>query len=147
MAKKKPPKGPGPAGPKDAPATKDWLAFVQLDPFPPAWRRLALGDDDLRRLELAILADPGAAPVVARTGGIRKMRFAPASWAMGKRGACRVYYAHFPEHGLVALVYAHSKAESESISAEQARVLKGLMDEVGRALDERRRGRKAERRI
>ena len=141
MARQEQPRNRPSGSPKASPSAKDWLHFVQLDPFAGAWKRLGLGDDDLRLLELAIMAYPEAAPVVAGTGGVRKMRFAPARWATGKRGACRVYYAYFPEHGIVTLVYAHSKSESETITAEQAHALKTLIDDIGRALDKRRRTR------
>src|SRR5437868_6488745 len=87
--------------------SKWWPHFVQLDPFPASWRRLALGDEELRELEWEILGAPGGAPVVAGTAGLRKIRFSPRSWRRGKSGSIRVYYALFPAHGTVLLVFAH----------------------------------------
>jgi hypothetical protein len=48
------------------------MRFIQLDGFTSDWRDLKLGDDDLRRLENAILARPEGAPVIPGTGGLRK---------------------------------------------------------------------------
>lgn len=126
--------------PRDMGDPKDWLRFVQLDPFPPSWRRLGLNDvDDLPSLEVAIMAWPERPPVVAGTGGLRKLRFSPAAWARGKRGAARVYFASFAENGLVALVYAHDKPRMDSISVAQKHVIRRLLQEIQDFLDSPRR--------
>ena len=39
------------------------------------WDRLGFDDKDLRRLELELLRDPSAYPVIKGTGGLRKIRF------------------------------------------------------------------------
>lgn len=116
--------------PRDLPAPRQWLHFVQLDPFPPAWERLGLDDDDLRALEVCIMVGPATPPIVPGTGGVRKLRFAPARWSRGKRGAARVYYAWFPASGTVALIYAHSKAEAETIAEGDKRTIKKLIEEI-----------------
>jgi hypothetical protein len=126
--------------PRDLCDPKDWLRFVQLDPFPPSWKRMGLDDvDDLAALEVAIMAWPERAPVITGTGGLRKLRFAPAAWAKGKRGAARVYYASFGSNGLVALVYAHDKPRMESISAAQKNIIRRLLQEIQEFLDSPRR--------
>lgn len=114
---------------------KEWLNFVELDPFVPAWKRLGLTDLDLRALQLLICASPDRAPVMGGTGGLRKLRFAPSSWNCGSSGAARVYYTYFPEYGLIALVYAHSKDEMEEISEGQKRQIKRTIQEIQTYLD------------
>lgn len=114
-----------------------WLWFVELDPFPPAWKRLRLGDDDLRSLQISIVLLPELAPVIRGTGGVRKLRFAPRSWNTGKSGAVRVSYAYFPSHGLVALIFAHDKSQAESIPAGQRATLRALIADIQRFLDRR----------
>jgi len=69
-----------------------WLTFIQLAPFVVAWRRLGLTDEDLSALEQLIMHRPEAGAVMQGTGGVRKLRFAPPSWHMGKSGATRVCY-------------------------------------------------------
>lgn len=121
--------------PRDLLDPKEWLNFVLLDPFPRAWKTLGLDDDDQRALEIAIMAWPDNPPVVAGTGGLRKIRFAPQEWNAGKSGAARVYYVYFPEYGLVALVYAHRKSDMEEIPEAQKQVIKSLIAEIQRYLD------------
>lgn len=69
---------------------KEWLNFVELDPFTPAWKRLGLGDEDLRALQISICSWPDHGSVMSGTGGLRKIRFAPESWKTGLSGAARV---------------------------------------------------------
>jgi hypothetical protein len=106
------------------------LWFVQVDQFVSAWKKLSLIDEDLRALEFQIIGDPTGAPVVAGTGGVRKLRFAPPRWKRGSRGSLRVYYAYFDRYGLVLLVMVHSKNTAESISAGEKGTLKKLVGEV-----------------
>lgn len=113
---------------------KRWLHFVELDPFSAAWKRLRLADDDLRSLQLAIIAAPDKGAVVAGTGGVRKIRFAPSDWSTGKSGAVRVYYAFFPGHGLVALIFAHDKSQMENIAPSEKSKLKAVVAEIDRYL-------------
>jgi len=55
-----------------------YRTFKYLAGFVREWERLGLTDEDLQELELIILADPEAAPVIAGTGGLRKLRFSPS---------------------------------------------------------------------
>lgn len=113
---------------------KRWLRFIQADPFAPAWKKLGLGDEELRQLEWEILCDPEEAPVVSGTGGLRKIRFGPRSWNRGKRGAVRVYFASFVAHGIVLLVFAHDKSVAETLPEAEKRVIKALIGRVEAAL-------------
>lgn len=115
------------------------LTFVQMDAFPPAWKRLGLDDEDLRSLELEILSEPTRPPVVAGTGGLRKLRFAPPKWRRGKSGATRVYYAHFPDHALVTLLFVHDKESMSEIPDHQRRTIRLLLEDIRRHLDATRR--------
>lgn len=114
-----------------------WLTFVHLDPFVSAWARLKLGDSALRALELDILMDPTRPPIVAGTGGLRKLRFSPDSWPTGKSGALRVLFACWPDHGIIALIYAYPKSETENISAQEKRQIKAMIEDIGRHLARR----------
>lgn len=51
--------------------------LVQLTTFTTKAQRIGLTDEDMRNIELEILADAEGWPVMKGTGGLRKMRFAP----------------------------------------------------------------------
>lgn len=50
--------------------------FVELPAFRKEWKSMGLSDNDLRRLQEKLLADPKVGKVMRETGGVRKMRFA-----------------------------------------------------------------------
>ena len=50
--------------------------FVELPIFRSRWKDMGLNDDDLKRLQEELLADPKIGAVMRGTGGARKMRFA-----------------------------------------------------------------------
>ena len=55
--------------------------------------RKLIPDAVRKEMEAAIVADPGGAPVIPGTGGLRKLRWAGSG--RGKRGGIRtVYYYH-----------------------------------------------------
>jgi len=103
---------------------EDLLHFVESTEFTSAWKSLGLDDeDDLLGLQLAVMAAPKRPPVVQGTDGLRKLRFAPRKWGVGKRGAVRVCYVYFAEFGIVYLVVAYGKNERDDLTpAERAAI-------------------------
>jgi len=77
---------------------------------------MGLDDDDLRELEISLLSNPLQGDVIPGTGGARKMRFAPASTGMGKRGGLRVCYALIPEFATVVMVTAYTKRKKGDLT-------------------------------
>jgi hypothetical protein len=57
----------------------DWKRFVEIPYFQSKWNSLGLDDDDLRALQIMLTASPERWPVIAGTGGLRKVRFARVS--------------------------------------------------------------------
>jgi hypothetical protein len=117
------------------------LRFVQFPAFVRDWQRLRLGDEALRALERNLIDSPDKAPVIARTGGLRKLRFAPPGSGKGKSGAYRVCYAYFPAYGAVALFVIFGKNERSDLSAAEARAtaeaLKAFETELRREFEQR----------
>jgi len=117
------------------------LRFVQFPMFLREWQRLRLGDEDLRALERELIDSPEKAPVIERTGGLRKLRFSPPGSGRGKSGAYRVCYAHFPAYGTIALFVVFGKNERSDLSAAEARAtanaLKAFEIELRRAFEQR----------
>jgi hypothetical protein len=106
------------------------LRFIQLETFVRAWKHLGLDDGDAQQLESLMIADPKRGVVVPGTGGMRKLRFAPASWGMGKSGGLRTIYYFVERHGTVCLVTAYDhRAKSDVTPAEKAE-MKGLVEEI-----------------
>ena len=49
--------------------------FIQTREFSKNWDKLGFRDEDLRKLELTLLENPDAFPVMQGTGGLRKLGF------------------------------------------------------------------------
>jgi hypothetical protein len=116
---------------------QDLLHFVEEDEFADDWKSLGLDDDALCALQIAIMAAPKGAPLVRGSGGLRKLRFAPAEWKTGKSGAVRVCYAYFEEHWTVLLLLAYGKGAKESLSKREVAAIKKYLRTVEAYLKER----------
>jgi hypothetical protein len=114
---------------------EDLLDFIELPAFTRRWGQLGLDDEqDLTALQLSIMANPTGAKPIKGTKAIRKMRFAPAKWQVGKSGAVRVLYVYFKEFGIVLLCLAYGKGEVANISDAVKKYLNKLVDEQEREL-------------
>jgi len=106
------------------------LTFGYLSGFISDWKRLHLGDDELRALELAIMQRPSVGQVIPGTGGLRKVRFAPPSWNRGKSGAIRVCYVLFTRYENVFMLAAYAKNEQENITAADKAIYRRLVSAI-----------------
>jgi hypothetical protein len=95
------------------------FTFIQPASFVTEWRRLGLSEDDLRSLENEIMERPDAGKMMAGTGGLRKMRFAPPSRHIGKSGAMRVGYFWLVELAQIYLLVIFPKNEKENLSVAE----------------------------
>lgn len=119
---------------------RSFLTFVELDEFIDDWKSLALNEEsDIWDLQTAIMANPTRAPVVAGTGGLRKLRFSAAKQKIGKSQAVRVCYVYFPEHALALLCAAYDHREKDNLSSEEKRGIRRYIEEIGKWLHERPR--------
>ena len=80
---------------------------------------MGLADEDLQALEQQIMRNPESGAVMAGTGGLRKIRFAPPSWHTGKSGATRVCYAIFVEAEQCYLAAIFAKNEQPNLTAAE----------------------------
>jgi len=111
------------------------LTFIELDGFSSDWADLGLNDDDLLRLQVAIMAHPKAGNVIKATGGLCKLRFSSIHLKRGKRGGFRVCYVYFEEYSIVLLVAAFSKSESADLSPSEKKEFKKLIAEISMELE------------
>ena len=110
------------------------LSFAQTPGFVADWRREDLADEDLRLLELSLMENPNAGPVMPGTNGARKMRFAPRSGHRGKSGAYRVIYVHLPSHEHVWLMMLFGKNVQANITADERKAIGAYIAEIKQSL-------------
>lgn len=108
----------------------DFANFVLFPGFEQRWKNLGLTGIDLEVLRVAIMVDPKRAPVVRGTGGLRKIRFAPPRWNVGKSGALRIGYAYSEQRSVVLLVTAFAKHEKATLSPGECKAIKCLLKEA-----------------
>ena len=105
-------------------------SFIELPLFRSKWKSLGLTDDDLRRLQEQILADPKIGDVMQGTGGVRKMQFAFEH--RGKSGSIRVIYIDFEVYEKIFLITAYPKNEKDNLTKSECneiRQLIGILEE------------------
>ena len=85
-----------------------------------------LSDEQYAELQIALMANPELGPVIAGTGGVRKLRWAAPG--RGKRGGYRViYYVRRPK-GIIWMLTMYPKNVADSIPAH---VLREVREELG----------------
>lgn len=106
--------------------------FVMTAEFDKQWKNMGLTDDDLRRIQQEILANPMIGNVMQGTGRLRKMRF--AFEGRGKSGSARVTYVDFITYGTVYLIYAYPKSEKDNLTQEERNNIKKMIDAIEKVL-------------
>ena len=105
--------------------------FVHTEPFIRCWKAMGLNiENDLRRLEEALLSNPQIGDVIEGTGGARKMRIQLE--ARGKSGGGRVIYLDVFEKEHLYLLFAYPKNVQEDLSPDQKKAIKKLVDTIKR---------------
>ena len=110
--------------------------FVELPIFRTRWKEMGLNDDDLRRLQEELLADPKVGEVMKGTGGVRKMRFAFEK--RGKSGSVRVIYVDFEVYEKIFLITAYTKNEKDNLTDSEKKEVKQLIGILEQQLGEKK---------
>ena len=100
--------------------------FIALPSFDAKWTKIGLTDDDRRKLEEALLANPKVGAVLKGTSGARKMRFAFPN--RGKSGSTRIIYVDFEVAQKLYLIHVFAKAEKDNISNAERNELKEIVE-------------------
>src|SRR5262245_33904579 len=116
---------------------EELLTFIELRSFTTSWNELRLDSDDLLDLQVTILRDPSAPPIVKGTGGLRKMRFSPSRWKRGKSGALRVGYVYFEKFKTVLLALVYAKNEQDDLDQAEKNQIKALIARIQSDLERR----------
>ena len=111
--------------------------FVELPLFRARWKDMGLNDDDLKRLQEELLADPKVGSVMRGTGGVRKMRFAFEQ--RGKSGSVRVIYVDFEIYEKIFLITAYPKNEKDNLSDSERSEIKQMIQALENQLKENER--------
>jgi hypothetical protein len=114
------------------------LSFVETRAFQSAWSACGLTLEDLYDLQTVLLLDPKAGKVIPKTGGLRKLRFAPAATGRGKSGSCRVCYVHFAAHGLVLLAAVYPKSAKADLSDDDKKRIRQAIERQEQLLNRKR---------
>ena len=103
------------------------MVFIELPPFI-AFAAEWWSDEDLRRLQNALLTHPDAGDLIRGGAGLRKLRW--SAQGRGKRGGARVIYYWYMPSERIYLIYAYAKNEREDLTPAQVRTLAELMKDI-----------------
>ena len=100
--------------------------FVELPAFA-KYRADYLDDEGFRGLQQSLLKNPEAGDVIEGAGGLRKLRHGDQLRGKGKRGGLRVIYYWWDGGRQFWLFTLYDKDEMENLSADEKKVLKGML--------------------
>jgi hypothetical protein len=83
-----------------------------------------LSDEEYAALQQHLVAQPNAGPVIAGTGGLRKIRWAVAG--KGKRGGTRVIYYHVVAQAQIRMILIYRKGIRDDLTPKEKTVLRKI---------------------
>ena len=98
------------------------IEFIETSIFTRQIKTIAT-DDELKALQIELIAQPEKGDLIQGTGGLRKIRVATGQ--QGKSGSARVIY-FLATAEVIYLVLAYAKNEKESLTAAEKADLKKL---------------------
>lgn len=108
-----------------------FISFVESPAFTSRVARMGL-EDDLRSLQLELVAKPDRGALDPQTGGLRKIRLSDAGRSKGKRGGARAHYLWLPHLNRIYLLFVYGKSEQDVLTAVQKRALKEVVQRIRR---------------
>lgn len=102
--------------------------FIYTEPFRRCWKAMGLSDEDLLRLEEALLDNPQIGDVIEGTGGARKMRIRLEG--RGKSGGGRVVYLDVFEQENLYLLFAYPKNVQPDLSPDQKQAIRKMIEMI-----------------
>ena len=98
------------------------IEFIETSLFTKQIKQIAT-DDELRVLQLELIAQPMKGDLISGTGGLRKVRM--ATDGQGKSGSARVIY-FLATAEIIYMLLAYAKNEKDSLTAAEKTELKQL---------------------
>lgn len=102
--------------------------FIQTHEFSKNWDKLGFRDEDLRKLELTLLENPDAFPVMQGTGGLRKIRVSREN--EGKSGGTRVCYVDFVVEKVIYLITVYPKNQKDNLTQTECNNIKKMIQQL-----------------
>jgi len=84
-------------------------------------------DEEYIRLQLELIKNPEAGPVIPGSGGVRKLRWAASG--RGKRGGCRVIYFVRRPKGVIWMLTIYPKNVVDSIPGHLLKKIRKEIDD------------------
>ena len=100
--------------------------FVELPPFERN-RKDYMDDEAYRLLQLELMGNPKAGPVIEGTDGLRKLRQADPRRGKGKRGGLRIIYYWWLSGDQFWFFTVYDKDQADDLTVAQRKVLKQLL--------------------
>ncbi len=108
-------------------------SFIETEVFR---RQIDESLDLLTAIQDDLLKKPDRWPVIRGTGGVRKGRIADPESSRGKSGSFRYLYLYLEHRGRIYLLYLFAKKKQGNLSAEQKKIVAGLVRQIKEAIDE-----------
>jgi len=102
------------------------MVFVEFSNFTKRVTEL-LDDEDYRRLQAALIANPELGDLIRGTGGLRKARW--SAKGRGKRGGVRVIYYWLRRRGQVLMLLIYAKSARDDLTADERKLLTKLVEQ------------------
>lgn len=100
--------------------------FIMTAVFDRLWYKMNLTDDDLSKLQNALMTNPGIGDIIQGTGGAKKVRFALPD--TGKSGGIRIIYIDITHRKQVYLILCYPKSQQDDLTFEQKRQVRTLVE-------------------
>ena len=97
-----------------------------------------LNEDQYRKLQSRMAADPEMGDPMPGTGGFRKMRWVDARRGKGQRGGLRIIYYYFAMDQQIWLMTLYDKDEAVDLTAGEKKILKNAVQAELKARASRR---------
>ena len=101
------------------------MVFVEFPNFTKRVTEL-LDDEDYRKLQAALIANPELGDLIRGTGGLRKARW--SAKGRGKRGGVRVIYCWVTRRYQVLMLLIYPKSARDDPTADERKLLAKLVE-------------------
>ena len=102
------------------------MLFVEFPNFTKRVTEL-LSDEEYRRLQAALIANPQLGDLIRGTGGLRKARW--AAHGRGKRGGVRVIYYWVTKRHQMLMLLIYPKNARDDLTADERKLLAKLVEQ------------------
>jgi hypothetical protein len=87
-----------------------------------------LADEEYRKLQSRLTANPELGLLIAGTGGFRKLRWRDSRRGKGRRGGLRIIYYHFLTNQQIWLMTLYGKDEASDLTANEKKALRAAIE-------------------